>query len=59
MTYAEHALENAIIAMKNHKEMNDWAAKDLNLPALKASAEEVWAMAGYVVYTYKNGWEDW
>ena len=36
MTCAEHALENAIEAMKQGKEREEWAKKDSNLSSLKS-----------------------
>ena len=53
MTCAEHALENAIEAMRQGKSREQWAAKDSNLSSLQATPEEIWDMATYVVYTYK------
>lgn len=56
MTCAEHALENAIEAMKQGKEREEWAKKDSNLSSLKATPEEIWDMACYIVYTYRPNW---
>lgn len=56
MTCAEHALENAIEAMKQGKEREEWTKKDSNLSSLKATPEEIWDMAGYIVYTYRPNW---
>lgn len=57
MTYAEHALENAISALKQGKELKEWASRDSNLSALKATPEEIWNMANYIVYTYHPSWD--
>lgn len=57
MTYAAHALENAISALKQVKELKEWASRDSNLSALKATPEEIWNMANYIVYTYHPSWD--
>ncbi len=53
MTCAEHALENAIEAMKNGKEREEWAKTDTNLSSMAATPEEIWDMAGYILYSYR------
>ena len=58
MTYAEHALENAIEAMNQGKSREEWAAKDSNLSSLQATPEEIWDMAAYAVYKYKPYYSD-
>ena len=57
MTCAAHALENAISALKQGKELEEWASKDSNLSLLKATPEEIWDMAAYIVYTYHPSWD--
>ena len=57
MSYAAHALENAITALKQGKELEEWVSKDSNLSLLKATPEEIWDMAAYIVYTYHPSWD--
>lgn len=62
MTCAEHALENAIEAMKKGKEREEWAKTDTNLSSLTATPEEIWDMAGYIIYSYRShyyGEDEW
>lgn len=54
MTCAEHALENAIEAMKKGKEREEWAKTDTNLSLLTATPEEIWDMAGYIIHSYRS-----
>lgn len=52
MTTAEHALENAVYAMRQGKSRSEWASIDLNLERLGATAEEIWDMAAWVLYSW-------
>lgn len=53
MTCAEHALENAIEAMKKGKEIDEWVKTDTNLSSVTATPKEIWDMAGYIMYSYR------
>lgn len=54
MSYAAHALENAITAFKQGKELEEWAKTDTNLSSLTATPEEIWDMAGYIIHSYRS-----
>ena len=56
MSDIEHLLENAVICMENKEDFKDflemWQTKD-QLTRVSATADELWMMAQWVVYTYK------
>ena len=54
MSNIEHALENAIDAVESNVKFEDWRDNDPNLKHVKASPEEIWSMANYVVYSYEG-----
>ena len=51
MSPAEHAIENAVYAMEHNKCFKDWSSTDINLQYLNATADEIWSMAQWVLYT--------
>lgn len=56
MSNIEHLLENAIDDMETKKSFEEWKQRYPNsavLPLVEATAEEIWMMAQYVLYTYK------
>lgn len=53
MTCIEHALENAINAVKKEHTFEIWKSTDPNLEHINATPEEIWELAIYVVYSYK------
>lgn len=56
MSNIEHLLENAIDDMAAKKSFEEWKQKYPNsaiLQFVEATAEEIWMMAQYVLYTYK------
>lgn len=69
MSNLEHCLENAIVAIEEGKDYDAWRYEEI--PRLNASPfnndwavltdesiinlKDIWAMATYVVYTYKKG----
>lgn len=50
MSCAEHAIENAIMAIKRVEKFEEWASWDPNLKYIKATPEEVWEMAQYAYF---------
>lgn len=52
MTCVEHALENAIMAVKAGTGFEEWKAKDPNLDSIQATADEIWTLAVYVDFNY-------
>lgn len=53
MACIEHALENAINAVKKDYAFENWKSTDSNLEHINATPEEIWELAIYVVYSYK------
>lgn len=51
MSNAEHAFENAICALEEGRSFKEWKDNDINLGYVSATAEEIWDMAQYAVYT--------
>ena len=54
MSNLEHLIENAIVAIKSDKDINDFKSVVYNqvmLNKVTATAEEIWEMASYVIYT--------
>ena len=54
MSNLEHLIENAIVAIKSDKDINDFKSVVYNqvmLQNVTATAEEIWEMASYVIYT--------
>ena len=51
MSPAEHAIENAVHAMEHDQCFKDWSSTDINLQYLNATADEIWSMAQWVLYT--------
>lgn len=60
MSNTEHLIENAIVAMEHNHDydywMSMWQTKE-QLKLVKSPPEEIWDMAQYCVYTYKNSIE--
>lgn len=52
MTCIEHALENALIAIKSGTGYEEWKESDPNLKEIHATADEVWAIAVYVDFNF-------
>lgn len=56
MSDIEHLLENAVCHLEANKEFEDfmkmWQTQD-QLTRAKATADEIWTMAMWVVYVYK------
>ena len=48
---AEHAIENAVSALEHDTSYESWKATDLNLEYLRATPEEIWSMAQWVLHT--------
>ena len=51
MSNAEHAFENAIRALEEGRPFEEWKSIDISLDYVSATAEEIWDMAQYAVYT--------
>lgn len=57
MSNIEHLIENAIVAIEEHKEYEDWKSawqQKAMLKEVMSDAWEIWQMAQYCVYTYKQ-----
>ena len=56
MSDIEHLLENAVYCLKNKEDFEDftkmWQTQD-QLTRTKATADEIWMMAQWVLYVYK------
>ena len=62
MSNAEHLIENAIVCMEENKSYDDFISADVNkrmFEFVKSPPEEIWEMAIYVYYTYRESvtWE--
>ena len=53
MSNAEHAIENAVVALEKNIDYETWASNDLNLENLQATPDEIWNMAQWVLYNYR------
>lgn len=54
MSNLEHLIENAIVAIRSDKDINDFKSVVYNqvmLQNVTATAEEIWEMASYVIHT--------
>jgi len=57
MSNVEHLIENAIVCMEENKSYDDFINADVNkrmLELVKSPPEEIWEMAIYVYYTYRE-----
>lgn len=57
MSNIEHLIENAIISIEHNETYDDWKNKwqqKAMIPEVMSDPWEIWQMAQYVVYTYKN-----
>lgn len=57
MSNIEHLIENAIVAIEENKEYEDWKSawqQKAMLKEVMSDAWEIWQMAQYCVYTYKQ-----
>ena len=53
MNNIDHAFENAIYSVLNGTSYEQWREMEQkrNLPYVNATAEEIWSIANYIVYT--------
>ena len=61
MSNIEHLLENAIYEIKSGNDIDDFKAlwhTPIMLKEVSATAEEIWEMALYVVYTHEKDGAD-
>ena len=63
MTNAEHAIENAVCAIERTSDKKDisldevykkWKETDINLEYIKSDPSEIWEMAMWVYYNYRE-----
>ena len=57
MSNTEHLIENAIVCLEENKSYEDFISADVNermLKLVKSPPEEIWDMAIYVYYTYRE-----
>ena len=57
MSNIEHLLENAISEIEHGKGIEDFVSRWYNtqmLNSVNATADEIWQMAQYVVFSYKG-----
>ena len=60
MSNIEHLIENAITSIEHNESYEDWLNKWQQKAMIKevmSDPWEIWQMAQYVVYTYKNSIE--
>lgn len=59
MSNAEHLIENAICTIEANQDYEDFASQKYNIEMAKTigvDLEEIWTMAGYVMYTLRPIW---
>lgn len=54
MSNAEHIMENALMAISKGRSYEEWIKSEPNKEYVKSDTEEIWEMAMYVYYTWRD-----